>query len=416
MPSQTFIGREIRALEDLGATVHRYALREWDGRLVDERDRRERAATRYVTGVGVWQLLFALLQAPLRKPRQFFCAAHLSWRVARRSDRSLLRHLIYLAEACVLHGWLIEDRIEHLHVHFATNSTEVAMLAHVLGGPPYSFMVHGPEEFDRAVTLSLDEKAARAAFVAAISSDARSQLCRWVRFEDWSKITIVRCGLDDDYLTTPPETLAPNRRIVCVGRLCEQKGQVLLVEAAARAAASAGDFELVLIGDGELRPEVESAIRRHRLEDIVHLAGWADHSEVRRQISASAGLVLASFAEGLPVVIMEALALGRPVISTWIAGIPELLTDGETGWLIPAGDVAALADALVKMLSTPAEELSRMGTIGRARVLQQHDVRLEAEHLYKMITFGNGSLDEQTPLAMFPGETRELQTTAPSPR
>lgn len=410
MPSQTFIGREIRALEDLGMTVDRFALRQWNGTLVDERDRNEQAVTRYVTGIGIGRILLALLLMPFRKPFAFLRAARLSLRVARRSDKSLALHLIYLAEACVLSRWLIENKIEHLHVHFATNSTEVAMLSRVLGGPAYSFMVHGPEEFDRAATLSLDEKTARAAFVATISSYARSQLYRWIRFEDWSKINIVRCGLDADYLTTEPAPPQANRRLVCVGRLCEQKGQVLLVEAAAKALQASGPFELVLIGDGDLRLAVEEAIARNQLEEVVQLAGWADRDEVKQHILDSAGLVLASFAEGLPVVIMEALAMGRPVITTWIAGIPELVVDGEMGWLIPAGDVDALAAAISELLATPAEELSRLGVNGRARVLQNHDVRQEAARLHQLITSGN---DDSRPVRydtkLPPDKKRELQ-------
>jgi len=412
MPSQTFIGREIRALEDLGATVERFGLRNWGGELVDERDIRERRLTRAVTGVGMARLICALLLMPFRRPVSFFRAARLSLRVARRSDRSLMIHLIYLAEACVLVRWLEESRIEHLHVHFASNSTEVAMLCRVLGGPPYSFMVHGPEEFDRAATLSMDEKTSRAAFVATISSYARSQLFRWIRFEDWPKITIVRCGLDEDYLDAEPEPPAANRRLICVGRLCEQKGQVLLIEAAAKAVQAAGHFELLLIGDGDLRPAVEEAISRHQLEEVVHLAGWADRDEVKKQIANSAGLVLASFAEGLPVVIMESLALERPVITTWIAGIPELVRDGETGWLIPAGDVDALATAIEQLLAAPAEELQRMGANGRSRVLERHDVRLEAAHLYKMISFDQSDRPHQSaPPVASPQKVRQLQKT-----
>lgn len=377
MPSQTFIGREIRALEEAGDEVVRFALRSWNGVLVDDRDITEHANTRYVAEIGLLRLMLAIPLALLRNVGGFANAVRVSIRVAMCSDRSFARHLVYFAEACVLARWLQQAAIEHLHVHFASNATEVAMLAHLLGGPPYSFMVHGPEEFDRAACLSLADKAHYASFVATISSYARSQLYRWIRFEDWHKVTIVRCGLDEAYIAAAPTASPNNRRLICVGRLCEQKGQLLLVEAVAKVRAESGPFELLLIGDGELRPELEVAIVRLKLQDTVKVLGWANQAQVRQHLEESIGLVLASFAEGLPVVIMESLALSRPVISTWIAGIPELVSNGESGWLVPAGDAEALADAITQFLGTQPEVLDRMGRNGRLAVLRNHDVNLE---------------------------------------
>ena len=163
----------------------------------------------------------------------------MTWRLARASDRGLLVHVAYLAEACVLRQWTRRDEIGHLHVHFGTNSTAVALLCRVLGGPPYSFTVHGPEEFDRPVSLSLCLKIRHAAFVIAICSFGKSQLWRWADFADWGKIHVVHCGLDQSFLaaahTLPP---APPR-LVNIGRLSEQKGQLVLLEAAARLAQRA---------------------------------------------------------------------------------------------------------------------------------------------------------------------------------
>ena len=170
----------------------------------------------------------------------------------------------------------------------------------------------------------------------------------------------------------PPAPAA--RRLVCVGRLCEQKGQLLLVEAARRLAAQGIEFELVLAGDGELRSEIEALIGRYKLQDRVRITGWISGDEVREQILAARALVLPSFAEGLPIVIMEAMALKRPVISTFVAGIPELVHPGEHGWLVPAGDVEALADVMRACLETPVETLVRMGEAAHKRVLERHSV------------------------------------------
>ena len=124
----------------------------------------------------------------------------LAWKLGRRSDRGVLVHLIYWAEACVLYKWMSESGVQHLHAHYGTNTAAIAMLSSVLGGIPFSFTAHGPEEFDSPKALSLGEKISRAAFVVAVSEFGKSQLCRWCGYEQWAKIHVVRCGVDSQYL------------------------------------------------------------------------------------------------------------------------------------------------------------------------------------------------------------------------
>jgi colanic acid/amylovoran biosynthesis glycosyltransferase len=305
-------------------------------------------------------------------------------KMARRAERPLPVHVIYLAEACKIFFWLREQHIAHLHAHFGTNSAEIAMLVHVLGGPKWSFTVHGPEEFDKPHSIGLGEKIRRSAFVVAISSYGRSQLYRLVDHTDWPKVQVIHCGLDRLYLDDFPIQPAPPRRFVCVGRLCEQKGQLLLLEAARLLAAEGVDFELVLAGDGEMRAEIESFIDSHKLQCVVRVTGWISSIQVRNELLAARALVLPSFAEGLPVVIMEAMALRRPIISTFIAGIPELVRSGEHGWLVPAGDVKALVEAMRACIQAPEDELTAMGDAARERVLRFHDANNEATKLGKL--------------------------------
>jgi glycosyltransferase involved in cell wall biosynthesis len=270
---------------------------------------------------------------------------------------------------------------DQLHAHFGTNAAEVAMLAGVLGGPPFSFTVHGPEEFDKPQFLGLAEKMRRANAVFAISAYGRSQLWRWAALADWPKVRVVHCGLEADFFgdaAVPPSSAA---RLVCVGRLCEQKGQLLLVEAAALLAAEGLDFELVLAGDGEMRPDIEAAIERLGLAAKVRITGWISSAQVRNELAAARAMVLPSFAEGLPVVIMEALAVGRPVLSTYVAGIPELVRDGVEGWLFEAGSTAAAARAMRACLAATPEALAAMGQAGRERVLARHQIDTEAARL-----------------------------------
>lgn len=379
--SHSFIRREILALERQGLVVQRIALRGWDGALQDGEDIAEREKTHYVLQGGVAALLKPLWQVLRAQPRRFCAGLGLALRLGWRADRSLPYHMVYLAEACRVLQWLQASGAEHVHAHFGTNSTEVVMLASALGGPAYSFTVHGPEEFDKPQFLHLGEKVRRAAFVAAVSSYGRSQLYRWVAHEHWPKVKVVHCGLERGFHEGAIDNPATAPRLVCVGRLCEQKGQLLLIEAARRLAAQAVAFELVLAGDGEMRGQIEALIAQHGLQAQVRITGWISSAQVREELLAARALVLPSFAEGLPVVIMEAMALRRPVLTTYVAGIPELVRPGENGWLFPAGAVDELAAAMGECLEQPAEVLQRMGEAARQRVLERHDIDTEAAKL-----------------------------------
>jgi colanic acid/amylovoran biosynthesis glycosyltransferase len=260
----------------------------------------------------------------------------------------------------------------------------VAMLVGTLGGPRWSFTAHGPEEFDRAELIALPEKIRRADLVVAVSSFGRSQLLRHAVHQHWQKVSVVHCGIEPSFYQSVPVRPPPERRLVCVGRLCEQKGQLLLIDAAHVLFARGIRFELVLAGDGEMRGDVEALIERHHLQDVVRITGWIESDRVREEILAARALVLPSFAEGLPVVLMEAMALRRPVISTFVAGIPELVVPGEHGWLVPAGDAEALATAMQACLDAPAETIGRMGDAAQARVLERHNVDMEVEKLAEL--------------------------------
>ncbi|QVW25536.1 glycosyltransferase [Pseudomonas hormoni] len=379
--SHSFIRREILAVERQGFEVQRIALRGWDAELVDAEDVSERDKTRYVLQDGIKGLLGPALQVLRAQPRRFFSALWLALRMGLRADRAWPYHVVYLLEACRLLTWLQAFGARHVHAHFGTNSTEVVMLANALGGPAYSFTVHGPEEFDKPQFIHLGEKVRRAAFVAAISSYGRSQLFRWVDHSHWAKVKVVHCGLERTFHDVTPVAVPSVPRLVCVGRLCEQKGQLLLLEAARILAAQAVEFEIVLAGDGEMRGQIEALIAQHGLQSKVRITGWISSDQVRTEILAARALVLPSFAEGLPVVIMEAMALRRPVLTTYVAGIPELVRQGENGWLFPAGEVEELAAAMVDCLAQPAEVLQRMGEAAWQRVVERHDIDTEAARL-----------------------------------
>jgi colanic acid/amylovoran biosynthesis glycosyltransferase len=379
--SHTFIRREIHALERQGVTVQRIAIRGWNMPLVDEADRQERNLTRYVLKNGMLGLVRAVLQTALGTPTRLFSTTLLAIRMAKGSDRPLAVHLAYVAEACLVRKWLIDSDATHLHAHFATNSAEVAMFVNSLGGPRYSFTAHGSDIMDRPAQMGLEEKVGRAAFVAAVCSFGRSQIFKWVPHESWNKVNVVRCGLEQGYGDDALLLAEPTNRLVCIGRLSKEKGQLLLVEATRQIVASGEPIEIVLAGDGPMRLEIEALVARNGLGKHVRITGWLDALGIQNELQHARALVVSSLSEGLPVVLMEAMAHSRPVVAPYLAGIPEIVTHGETGWLFPAGDVAALAKAILVCLNTPSQALVAMGETARQRVWMAHDVDTEAAKL-----------------------------------
>ncbi|NWG92337.1 MAG: glycosyltransferase, partial [Parvularculaceae bacterium] len=335
-------------------------------------------------GAGAPALARAAAGSLLARPADALAAIAAALRLGAKSDAGRLRHGFYAVEALVLASWMRQEKLVHVHAHFGTNSATVAMLAARVNGATFSMTVHGPEEFDKPAQIALAEKIRRSAFAAAVSSFGASQLRRLVAPEYWDRIRIVPCGVEKAFYEglTPPPPAAP--RFVCVGRLCEQKGQLTLIDAAAEVKKRGTEFELRLVGDGDMRGDIEAAIDRHGLGDRVKLIGWKTQSEVRKEIEKARALVLPSYAEGLPVSIMEAMVLGRPVISTYVAGIPELVVHGENGWLAPAGDAIALADAMSAAIALPEGRIAEMGRAAKARALARHDIDVVASTLKQL--------------------------------
>jgi len=380
--SHSFIRREILGLEEAGVSVRRFTLRAPDADLPDPQDRAEAGKTEVVLGQGAIRLLWATLGQLLRHPGRWFKAFRIAWGMGQGAPARILRQMAYLVEACWLAGQM--EGVEHLHAHFGTNAAAVARLTHLLCGVPYSFTVHGPEEFDGPQWLDLPGKIADSRFAVAISSFGRSQLMRWTDPRDWGKLRVVRCGVDAIFASAEPQPVCEGPELSCVARLSGQKGLPLLIEAAALLKRRGVQFRLTVVGDGEMRNEIEQQIADNGLQGCVVITGYLSAEGVRAAVAASRAMVLPSFAEGLPVVIMEALALRTPVIVTQIAGTPELVNN-ECGWLIPAGAIEALADAMQAALATTPERLRAMGEVGRARVLEQHDALRNARALGEAI-------------------------------
>lgn len=379
--SHTFIRREILELERRGYRIMRISIRTCGDQSNDPADVAEASQTFYCLNRPVAQLLAATILQFIAHPLKWWRGLRTALAMHRRSDRGLIAHVAYFMEACLLVRALAGANIDHVHVHFGTNSAAVARLIRRLGGPPYSVSVHGPNEFDAPVGLSLAEKLMEAEFIIAISDFCAAQIRRWLPHEHWSKIHIVRCTVGGQFFARPLLIHPESRTLLCIGRLSAQKGQHTLIEAMEVLRERGVEAHLILAGDGEMRRELESHIARCGLGDRITITGWIDEQRVRQLLQEARALVQPSFAEGLPVVIMEALAVGRPVISTMVAGIPELVRDGENGWLVTAGNVEELAAAMQTALETPPHELERMGQAGRERVRGLHYTPTEVERL-----------------------------------
>lgn len=391
-PSHTFIRREVQALERRGFTVHRFAMRSERANLVDQADLAEDGLTEHVLHLGKGRVLTSALRWMIGHPAKSVAALATALRCGKHGaggspgTGGRLRHLIYTLEAAFIAQRSAELGIAHLHAHFGTNSATVAMLSYLLGGPRYSFTVHGPEEFDAPLALALGEKMRHAAFTVAISSFGRSQLYRWAALSDWKKLAVVHCGIEPEKFAAPSTPPVGGPHLVAIGRLAEQKGFSLLIEAMSLTVTTHPKLHLTLVGDGPMRPEIKALIAANNLTAHVTLAGWQDEAGVQRALAAAQALILPSFAEGLPMVVMEAMAAGRPVIATAIAGVPELVVPGETGWIVPAGDALGLAEAIAALAQTPAHQLDAMGKAARTRVFERHDIDVEAAKLAALIT------------------------------
>jgi len=387
--SHSFISREIVALEELGLEVSRISIRCAEDDVVDKQDQEELKRTKVILTQPKLLLAAKAILEACGNPPGFFRALGMALRLGRGSIRGFVWHGFYLIEALVMTRWIRRAGVEHIHAHFGTNSTTVAMLANAFSKTPYSFTVHGPDEFDRPVEIHLAEKIQRSKFVVAVSSYGRSQLMRWVDMDHWDKINVVHCGIDHSFAEEPEIEASTAARLVCISRLAPQKGLPLLVEACAILKLRSIDFEMVLAGDGPLRAQIEAQIKHLGLGNEVRITGWITSDEVKQEVSAARALVLASFAEGLPVVIMEAMAMARPVVATYIAGIPELVLPNVTGLLVPAGNVAALADAMQTVLKMPMSDLEKFGAKSRIRVLERHDISTEVLKLHDLFKSGS---------------------------
>jgi glycosyltransferase involved in cell wall biosynthesis len=383
--TDTFIQREVAALRELGFDVRTFSIRRTGSEhLVGPEQRDEAARTFYVLEAASKPLvaLRAHVGALARSPGLWFRTLRDAWRYAPKGLRGRLFNLIYFHEAVVLAGQLRSEGAVHLHNHIAKASCTVARLAAPLAGVTWSFTLHGPDDLAEPTYWRLDDKIAQATFVSCISSFARSQAMLHASRSAWGKLHIVHCGVEPLRYLRPRTGVTD--RLLFVGRLAAVKGVPLLLAALVRARKERPALTLSLVGDGPERASLEAEARTMGLEQVVTFLGYRSQEEVAHLLAQSSVLVLPSFAEGVPVVLMEAMATGLPVVATRIAGIPELVEDGVSGRLVPPGEEEPLARAILEVTASPAVAAT-MGAAGRSRVQASFDSRIEAARLAELI-------------------------------
>lgn len=379
--SHTFILREVTELRALGFEVETCSMRRPDdSHMIGPEEEAARASTFYAVEEGRNPATFlGALGSALSAPGRFFGALGLAWRTAPPGLKGLLKQGAYFAEALVLARHLKARGVDHLHNHFADPSANVAMLTSALSDIPFSYTLHGPAELYEPRTWQLAEKTARAKFVACISHFARSQAMYFSDPEHWGKLRIIHCGvIPERYETAAPERSDTGPNLLFVGRLTPIKGLRVLMDAFAAAREIRPDLRLTLVGDGDDRAHLEKLAAP--MGDAVRFLGFQSQDGVARALAEADALVLPSFAEGLPVVLMEALAAAKPVICTQVAGVGELVENGVSGFIVPASDVESLTARILELAEDP-ERRRRMGAAGREKVRAEFDIRLEAARI-----------------------------------
>jgi glycosyltransferase involved in cell wall biosynthesis len=380
--SHTFIHREVQALRDRGVDVHTISIHV-PGHRMNAEEKVELARTHYVRKTPPWRLAARAVLWLVCEPRTMWRMCRYALGLRRLGGVPRGRLAAYVVEAVDLLRWAKRTGMRHVHVHFANPATTVAMIAAISGKIEFSVSVHGPDVFYDVRGNLLAEKMRRAKFVRCISYYCRSQLMRVMPFDDWNKLHIVRCGIDIEMFGPRPCTDSDVPEIVCVGRLVPAKAQHLLLEACHRLRERGHKFHLTLIGDGPDRESLKTLALKWCLGECVTFTLGVTPEEVNAYLDRADAMVLPSFAEGLPVVLMEAMAKEVPCVSSRIMGIPELIEHEQNGLLTAASDLDDLVTQIERLITDP-ELRARLGRKAREKVASEFRVEETAERMHAL--------------------------------
>lgn len=381
--SHTFVLREVRALRRRGFDVRVATVNPPDREAADmtAEEREEARDVFVVKKAGVFRLVAAHAGAFLRRPLAYLGALRFALSLGGTDAGWTLWGFFYFVEAVLVADWMRRRGLAHLHVHFATPAATVAMIASRVGAVPWSVTVHGPDEFYDVGANLLAEKIDSADFLCTIGSFARSQLMKLSPHSAWRKFEVTPLGVDPSLFAPRPARVAPDPfEILCVGRLVPAKGQHVLVAAVDRLVREGRRVTLRLVGAGPDLEPLRRDVAERGLSDVVVFEGAVNQDRIRALYAQADAFALASFAEGVPVVLMEAMAMTIPCVATRITGIPELIRDGIDGLLVAPSDDAGLARALARLIDDPALRRG-LGQAGRARILETRDLERSIDRL-----------------------------------
>jgi glycosyltransferase involved in cell wall biosynthesis len=384
--TDTFIQREVAALRRLGQPVLTCSVRRTGSEhLVGPEQKLEESTTFYVLAAAMSpiHLIWCHIQTLVSGPGRYLAALGLALRSGAPGFRGLMYQLFYFAEAAVLAKHLRNNGVTHLHNHIAKSSCTLAMITSAMSGISYSFTLHGPDIFFAPERWRLDLKIQTAQFVACISHFCRSQAMAFSDPEHWDKLHIVHCGVEPERYEQERER-QPSGNLLFVGRLAPVKGLPVLFEALASFGEDIGQWHLTIVGDGPSRADLENQALKLNLSASITFAGYQSQDAVADILSDTDILVLPSFAEGVPVVLMEAMAARTAVITTRIAGVPELVEDQKSGLLVAPGNASELANAIRQLLSAP-DIAKAMGEVGREKVLAEFTLENDANWLMQLL-------------------------------
>ncbi len=381
--SHTFVLREVLGLRERGFEIQVASINAPDrpSALLTSDEKSEASRTFYVKDAGFDTLVRAKLAAVVRSPASYFRSLAFAVSLGGSDPKRIALCFFYFVEALLLADWMRKHDLRHLHVHFATPAATVALILTKLAPITMSMTVHGPDEFYDVRGYYLAQKVRACQFVCAISQFARSQLMKISPVEDWGKLLICPLGVDTDQFV-PGRTTRPKAafEVLCVGRLVPSKGQHVLLEALSVLRRQGRSVHVRFVGDGPDRRSLETQAQSLGLMLDATFEGSVNQDRIREFYVAADVFALASFAEGVPVVLMEAMAMEIPCISTWITGIPELIRDGIDGLLVPPGDAETLAAAIARLMDS-RETCQGLGEAGRRRVIDKYNLPRNLECL-----------------------------------
>jgi len=381
--SQTFILREVRALRHLGIDIITFSIRRASQQDRLGREAQEEAAnTRWLVPTRMTELLSAVLWSVATRPLATAWALLHALGGRGRPITERCKWLAYFGEALLLAHWLSRDRFVHLHCHFGNSGSSTAALAARLARIPFSMTCHG-SELREIARHRLSEKLAQAVFVACVSHFGKAQMMLAGAPDQWHKLHVVRCGLDAEFGSEdrmPSEKGQGVFEVLCVARLSAEKGHLVLIDAMAELRARGIEVHCTLVGDGPMRTEIERRIEQCNARKLISLTGALEPARVSEFYRSANVFVLPSFSEGVPVVLMEAMALECPVVATSVGGVPELVIHGETGLLVPPGDSRALANALQRIRQDPGVAAG-LAANGRRHVRTEFRLDVSAQRL-----------------------------------